>query len=450
MSAIPRFLALAVVLAAAVWTAPAASTAKPDTERVNVTLELANPVVKTGERHTSYLKIGLVGVPEKDAVRAPVNVALVIDRSGSMSGDKIVHAKQAAMMFLDRLAPDDIISVVAYNQNVEVLIPATKITDREELRRRINALQAGGSTALFAGVSKGAAELRKFHNADTVSRVVLVSDGLANVGPSSPDDLAELGTSLGAEGISVSTIGLGLDYNEDLMYRLAAASDGATAFAQEPQDLANFFDREIRAVTHVVATGLRIELKVADGLRPVRVLGDRGTVRGQTVTCDLNQVYGDWENYFIVELDIPAKAEPVAADAAECTVQYRDLLANRDVTARRATQVSFTSDEAKAVAAVNADVIAEAVKLISVEKNREAMRLRDLGQVEEARQALLKNVDFIVQNAAQLPARSQAELQNLATMNESQAGQLNEGQYNATRKDMIQMQQNIDWAIYDK
>src|SRR5690606_19910041 len=121
----------------------------------------------------SYLKVGLIGRPDDRQRRPSVNVALVIDRSGSMSGEKIEHAKQAAMMFIDRLDPNDIISVIAYDSVVEVVIPATKITDREELRSKIMALEAGGNTALFAGVSKGAAEIRKFKDMDMASRMIL-------------------------------------------------------------------------------------------------------------------------------------------------------------------------------------------------------------------------------------------------------------------------------------
>src|SRR5690606_23156929 len=124
-------------------------------------------------------------------------------------------------------------------------------------------------------------------------RMILLSDGLANVGPSSPDELAALGASLGREGVSIGTIGLGVDYNEDLMFKLATASDGAMAFAEHPSDLASFFDREIRAVTHVVASNIEIELNVKEPYKPVRVLGDRGTIRGQAVTFDLNQAYAD-------------------------------------------------------------------------------------------------------------------------------------------------------------
>ena len=174
------------------------------------------------KKQAAFVKIGLTGfkLDSKDK-RAPVNVAIVLDKSGSMEGDKIAKAKDAAIAAIGRLGSDDIVSVVAYDSTVQVIVPATKLSDKESVIEQIRRIEAGGSTALFAGVSKGADELRKFLDKNRVNRVILLSDGLANVGPQSPSELGALGASLMKEGISVSTMGLGLDYNEDLMTKLA-------------------------------------------------------------------------------------------------------------------------------------------------------------------------------------------------------------------------------------
>ena len=137
-----------------------------------------------GKKETNYIRISLTGfeLPESD-VRPPVNVAIVIDNSGSMNGSKIVQARQAAIAAVERLSDHDIVSVVLYNSSVQVLVPATRATDREQIIRKIESVRAGGDTALFAGVSKGAAEVRKFLDEKSVNRVILLSDGRANVGP---------------------------------------------------------------------------------------------------------------------------------------------------------------------------------------------------------------------------------------------------------------------------
>jgi len=188
-------------------------------QQVAVDAAMSQSIILAGEKQTAYLRVAMTGFEVEEADRTPVNVAIVLDKSGSMTGEKIEHAKEAAIMAIRRLRKDDIVSVVVYDTTVNVLVPATKLSNKESIANTIRSIKSGGNTALFAGVSRGANEVRKFLAKNRVNRVILLSDGLANVGPSAPSDLAELGDSLGREGISVTTIGLGLGYNEDLMTR---------------------------------------------------------------------------------------------------------------------------------------------------------------------------------------------------------------------------------------
>src|SRR6056297_1615193 len=175
-------------------------------QQVKLDVKLVNPTMAADKQETNYVRIALTGFElASEAERPPVNVALVLDHSGSMSGKKLRRAKEAAAAAIDRLRDDDIVSVVMYDSNVTVLVPATKATDRQSIKAAIDSVTAGSSTALFAGVSKGGAEVRKFLDKDQVNRVILLSDGLANVGPDSPQELEGLGRSLMKEGISVST-----------------------------------------------------------------------------------------------------------------------------------------------------------------------------------------------------------------------------------------------------
>jgi Ca-activated chloride channel family protein len=195
-------LRLATLSAAfwAVFTAPAATSA----EQVRLEVSLDKPTMLADKKQAAFVKIGLTGFKlESSQKRTPVNVAIVLDKSGSMQGEKIAKAKEAAIAAIGRLGAEDIASVVAYDSTVQVIVPATKLSDKEAVLQQIRGIEANGSTALFAGVSKGADELRKFFDKNRVNRVILLSDGLANVGPQSPSELAELGASLMKEGIYV-------------------------------------------------------------------------------------------------------------------------------------------------------------------------------------------------------------------------------------------------------
>ena len=165
--------------------------------RLHVDVALDKPMLLAGETQTAYLRVGLKGFEADDlGERRPVNIAIVIDKSGSMSGEKIAKAKEAAIMAIRRLCSNDIVSVVTYDSKVNVLVPATKATDKETIFRAIRRINAGGTTALHGGVCKGGKEVKKFLCANRVNRVILLSDGLANVGPDTPEALGSLGASL--------------------------------------------------------------------------------------------------------------------------------------------------------------------------------------------------------------------------------------------------------------
>src|SRR4051812_30276563 len=167
---------------------------------VRIDVGLAQPVLPANQKTVARLRVSLTGQDAPPAARRPeANVCLAIDRSGSMAGDKMDNARTGAVAALQRLRDSDIVSVVAYDDVVRVVAPATRASARASVQQAIAQLAPGGNTALFAGVVKCAAEVRKFASRNRVNRIVLLSDGMANVGPSSPAELGTLGAQLAAE-----------------------------------------------------------------------------------------------------------------------------------------------------------------------------------------------------------------------------------------------------------
>ena len=403
-------------------------------DQVKLNVGVAQPLLKADLKQTTFLKIGLTGFPMKgEASRTPVNVAIVIDKSSSMSGEKIRKAKEAAIMALDRLNSRDIVSVVAYNHNVFVLVPATKVSDKAAIRASISRLRADGTTALFAGVSKGAAELRKFLDKNRVNRVILLSDGLANVGPQSPAALGELGASLIKEGLSVTTIGLGGGYNEDLMDRLAQKSDGNHYFAETASDLARLFKSEFGDVLSVVAQEVVVEIRCADGVRPVRVMGREADITGHKVVTMLNQLYSEQEKYILLEVEVPATAADRARDLATVRVSYANMQTKTTDELTSTVAARFTKSEEDVQKAENAEVVVAAVEQIATAVNKKAVELRDSGKTEEARQVLKKNIEFLAKNAEKY---SSARLKEYSVANDEDARNLDGDKWNTQRKRM--------------
>jgi len=402
--------------------------------RVAMDAAMDKPVMLADKKQTAYLRIALTGfeMPAHHE-RAPVNVALVIDKSGSMGGEKIAKAREAAIMAIERLNSNDIISVVTYDSDVHVLIPATKVSDKESIILKILHIQAGGSTALYGGVSKGAKEIRKFICPHRVSRLILLSDGLANVGPQSPAELGRLGQSLIEDGISATTIGLGLGYNEDLMTQLAYKSDGSHYFVEEACELARVFDRELGRALSVVAQEIQIEIICAPGVRPVRLLGRDGEIKGRNVCVFINQLYSGHEKYILLEVEVAAATAKETRKIASVNVRYDNLQTHDSDKLSTELSARFSSSKQLVDKKTNHKVMVDVVEQIATERNELAVTLRDQGKIDKAREVLGDNAGYLNSNAAKYNSK---KLKDFGMQNEADAMNLDEQNWTRQRKSM--------------
>ena len=360
----------------------------------------------TGGARDTVVQVELCA-KEADAKRtAPINLALVLDHSGSMAGAKLEKAKQAAGVALDQLGPNDIFSLVIYDDQVEVLIAPQRVKDKEDMKREISRIREGGSTALYAGVEKGAAQLRKYFDAEKVNRIVLLSDGIANVGPSSPSQLAKLGKELRAEGFGVSTVGLGDDYNEDLMTALAEASHANYYYVKDAEKLPGIFREELGTVKNTVARNVTLTITFPDGVKPKGVLGEDGLpIKGQTLTIPLAELYGSQTRRFLIACDAPT-IDAKEIELAHVEISYDDSESGKPAVESRSAKISQTTDSAKVESSIRPDVASK----VAITRNRlakeEAVKLSDAGKPKAAADVLLRQAAV---NAG-LPASAQSEL----------------------------------------
>ena len=401
---------------------------------VRLGVGMANPVVLAGGRQRGYLRVSLTGyAPESPGRRPPVNVALVLDRSGSMTGEKLENAKEAALVALDMLDQRDVLSVVTYDDTVSVLVGATELRDRDWIAGMIRRIRPGGSTALFAGVARGAGEVRTALSPDRVNRVILLSDGLANVGPSTPGVLGDLGASLRKEGISVSTIGLGLDYNEDLMVRLARSSDGNHAFVESPNDLVRIFSAEFRDILNVVARDVTVRIRCADGVVPLRAMGRDADIAGQDVYIGMSQIYGNQEKYVILEVELPDLQAGKSASVADVELRYTDLVTREGATSTAHAAVAFSESPAAVRDRADRSTLVEVVRQQAAETSEKAVELRDQGKVKEAKDLLEQTAELLSSQAQDLDAPVLEEAGEAARR---AASNLDDESWNAERKQM--------------
>lgn len=344
-----------------------------------------------GSSQKAVMKISL-NAPEisVERERPPVNLALVIDKSGSMTGDKIEKAKQAAIESLRRLTGNDVFSVITYDTEVKTLIPAQKAGRTENVEALIRSISANGNTALFGAVSQGAAEVRKNITRPYVHRIILLSDGLANVGPSAPADLGRLGAALLKEGISVTTMGVGSAFNEDLMTLLAEKSDGNHYFVESGADLPHIFAAELGDVLSVAARKIVIEIECPDGVRPIQILGREGRIKNSRVEVYMNQLYGGQEKYVLVEVQMPSSLPGQRLEIANVACSYENALTDRSETSRGSAFARFTKSSGESIATVNKEVQSDWTNNYMAVTRDQALDLYNAGKEKDAAEELRK------------------------------------------------------------
>jgi Ca-activated chloride channel family protein len=440
----PLFLSAAPVQGASLavpWQvdcAPARAVAS-GAQSIQLSVAPGSAMAPAGETSTAYVKVSLRGRPMAAGERTPANVCLVIDQSGSMAGQKIADARAAAVNALGRLGAGDIISVVAYNDNARVAVAPRLVGDAQGIVDAIMRIEAGGNTALHAGVSLGAAQLRKRADEYRTSRLILLSDGLANVGPSSTEDLIALGTQCASDGIVVSTVGLGMDYNEDLMARMATAAGGGHYFAKNSDELPGIYDVEFANLTTVVATGAVVEFLCPSGVRPLRVIGRDATIDGQRVEVKVGHVYGDGEKYIILEVEVPAGKTGDSILLTEARLRFHSKDDGLVYESKNRAKITLTDNRELVKAHMDREVMVSVMRQISMENNRLAMELMDRGEHEAAAREFTKNGSITVRWAGELDA---PELRKDGEMNFLDAESIASGTYKERRKTIIYNQIN--------
>lgn len=369
-------------------------------------------IVKTPGEQRIVIKIDLEGAETVGLSRTPVNLAVVLDRSGSMSGKKLEQAKQAAHLLIDQLDDSDIFSLVMYDTEVEVLVPARRLGEgKREIQKLISRIQTGGSTALYDGVKSGGRELREYLSDERINRVMLLSDGIANVGPSSNREIATLGQKLASDDISVTTVGLGDDYNENLMTALAEASDANYYYVADVEELPEVFRAELGELKSLVARDITIRIECPEGVRPIRFLGRPEKLHSRSESVEFKTLSSEQTRELFLECVIEAEAIGKVSEIASINLEYGD--AESPKTTRQLNKsvvVGYTDDVKLAEKTINQGLVAEAAIYANAVETEKAIAFADQGNIAACKVQLQTQAASLTEALKIAPAEQKAEI----------------------------------------
>lgn len=405
---------------------------------LNFSTALDQPTLVKGKGDRKVIiKIEVEGGKSLRPNRIPLNLAIVLDRSGSMGGEKLEQAKQAAMMLVDQLDKKDVLSLIVYETDVEVILPAGPIRDRKkEIKRIIQQIETGGSTALYGGVQEGGRQLDEFLSQQRINRVILLSDGIANVGPSSNHEIAVLGSRLAKNGVSVTTIGLGDSYNETLMTALAEASDANYFYVADVEDLPSVFESELGELQTVLAREVVIEIRCPNGVRPLRFLGRRGELKSRSESITFNTISSEQSRELYLEVELEQSVLGTLDKIADVEIRYFDPAKNEEIVAgKTSVVVCYTDDAELAEASKNLAVAAEAAIYLNAEETEKSISFADSGNIEACRANLESQKLRLIDAFAFAPAKQKEMLKaEIAAVEEAQRDLENDALSKVQRK----------------
>jgi Ca-activated chloride channel homolog len=325
--------------------------------------------------------------------RVPLNLCIVLDRSGSMGDEgKLDYAKQSIAFVIKNLSKTDVFSLVTYDDSVEVFIPPTSVADKNALTERVKKIETGGSTNLSGGMLEGYEQVKKNFKANQVNRVLLISDGLANVGVTEPEQIQQIARTQSKSGITISTFGVGQSFNEILMTGVAEYGSANYYYIDKPDKIADIFSRELKGLLAVVAQNCTMLVEIQGGARLDTVFGYRYDSVQNGIVIKLGDLVSEEKKLALVRM-LPQRVKTASVIPAKITYSYDDVVGNKGrVSVSKDVVFTPTADSELFSKNYNATVLKDIDMFNSTDLMQKTMEMVDKGNLDEAKKNLDTNL----------------------------------------------------------
>lgn len=345
-----------------------------------------------------YAEIKLGKLLNQPTIRVPLNISIVIDRSGSMEGVKMGFAKRAAKGIIDQLHADDVVSVVMYDNYVDTVQSPVNVIDAEKIKSKIDKIIPRGSTNLWGGTEQGYEYVQLKYKPGYINRVLLISDGRANTGlTDSSIILSRVQKYKDDKGISLSTFGVGLDYNETLMTDMAETGAGNYYFIDAPEKLTRIFDNELNGLINVTAQNAELRLQLPPGVRLQKSYPLQYQQTGNEVVVKLRDLSSDETKGTLFTFSIDNKISSVLKFTS--SLVYSDVNGGSDIVLTNENVLAPAKTPDAFLTHFNKPVVQQTILLSANERLEAAMNLMEKGDYKSAKQIINDNKNYLKANS---------------------------------------------------
>lgn len=338
------------------------------------------------------------GVSETIPPHPPLNVCIVLDRSGSMAGDRILSAKKFILQSLNYLSQSDILSVVTFGSSTETPIPAQHVDRLENFASKIQAIESVGGAALYDGLNQAAAQLRRYRTENSLNCIVLISDGPPTRGPREIDDFVSLAKSFASENLTITAVGIGNEINQELLSSLSRITNGSYSSISDGSDLTEVLNQEFDQLKSPIARNIQLEIKFRPSIEIEESLSTGATIRGRSLQYHWDTLYSNQKIEAIVSGKILADgADDRFGKLSEATLRYTPVGAEnrREITLNASAEASFVDSRRLSAESINRPALRTALAHEIALSISQASDFSDEGKIDKAIRELRNSLNAL-------------------------------------------------------
>ncbi|MBP0028260.1 MAG: macro domain-containing protein [Roseofilum sp. Guam] len=350
--------------------------------------------------------------PQVTSERPPINLSLVLDRSGSMADrNKITFTKQAAAYAVNQLQSSDRVSVVTFQSHINTPVRSQLVQNKRYILQQIEQINVGGGTALHAGWIEGGVQVSQHLKPNSLNRVILLSDGIANVGETNPDVISTDVHGLAQRGVSTTTMGVGDDYNESLLEAIAASGDGNYYYIESPDQLPDIFAMELQGLMATLGKNVTLSFTLPSQVQLLDIFNDFATLpNGQ---YQLPNLIAGNPFTLALRLKVPAQTLP---SILTLHLSWDDIETSTRQQIDQSLSLPWINRQSLNEFPFNPEVQQEVAALLAARAKNEAAEQARLGQYDLAEQTIAKGMELIQAAPASTAMSQESEsLQSLST-----------------------------------